>query len=306
MKETFSENLEMRKVAQLAQEYSAKGYEVFTELPRYKAPYLIRGLKPDLIAKRGDEIIIIEVKTSDSIKKNKDAITQLARYAKEVPGARFDLVITNPRPSSSVHYKLGALEAELGTIREGLLSDINEAIKQNRTDLVLLLAVRLLEGLLARLAIRESTYIPLKEWNLTSLSSRLANENVISQSVLEFADKLYKQRNAVIHNRDKRTVISTEEALDIYLKLNKLMKQRGETIKMVEAICPVCHKIFNSYLNLARHMVLKDRPEGKHIQYLEQFLGKPFVEFGWKSDKKIAIALKNYWLKHRRWPNFSL
>lgn len=301
MKGIFPENLEKRKVAQLAQEYTAKGYDVFTELPRYKAPYQIRGCKPDLIAKRGDEIIIIEVKTSDSVKKSKDVITQLAQYAKEVPGARFDLVITNPRPSSSV--ELGALEAELGTIREGLLSDINEAIKQNRMDSVLLLAVRLLEGMLARLAIRQSVYVPLKQWNLASLSSRLANANVISQSVLEFANKLYRQRNALIHGRDERAVISTEEALDIYQKLNKLTKKWGKIIKIVETTCPVCHKTFNSYLNLARHMVLKDRPDGEHIQYLERFLGKPFVEFGWRSDKKIATALKNYWLKHKKWPD---
>lgn len=303
MKETFTESREKAKIAELARKYQAEGYEVLAELPKYDLPYTIRGFRPDLIAKKGVEIIIVEVKTSDSLKKHRDAVTQLAQYAKEVPGIRFDLVITNPRPSSSVHRKLEALEAELKTMQEGLLSDINEAIKKNEMDLVLLLAVRLLEGLLARLAIRQSIYIPLKEWNLAGLSRRLANENVVSQTVLEFADRLYEQRNVFIHKTDERVAMSTEEALDIYQKLDKLTKQWGETIKMVETTCPVCHKTFNSYLNLARHMVLKDRPHGEHIQYLERFLDKPFVEFGWKSDKRIATALKNYWLKHRQWPD---
>ncbi|GAI33287.1 unnamed protein product [marine sediment metagenome] len=71
---------------------------------------------------------------------------------------------------------------------------------------------------------------------------------------------------------------------------------------MNEVMCPVCAKNFNSFLNLAKHMVLKDRPIGEHIQWLEQFLCKPFTEFGWGSDKKIAIALRNYWVKHRGWP----
>jgi len=61
---------------------------------------------------------------------------------------------------------------------------------------------------------------------------------------------------------------------------------------MADVICPVCGKAFNTHLNLARHMVLKDRPSGQHIRYLERLLNKPFVEFGWGSDGKIAAALK--------------
>ena len=76
---------------------------------------------------------------------------------------------------------------------------------------------------------------------------------------------------------------------------------------MNEVICPVCGRGFKSFLNLARHMVMSDRPignrpAGEHIRWLELFLNKPFVEFGWGSDKKIAIALRNYWVKHRGWP----
>lgn len=292
MKETSSENFEKRRIAKLARRYKAEGYQVLADLPGYETPYQIQGFRPDLIVKKDDKIIVIEVKTSHSIKSSKEVITQFARYAKEVPQARFKLVITNPRMPYSVYSKVETLQAELGILRDGLLADIKNALERKRTDLVLLLAVRLLESLLARLAMRESIYIPPKEWNLASLSSRLANENVISKPVLEFAHKLHQQRNVLIH--EKRYEISIEEASEIYQKLNKLAKQWGEKIKMVEVICPVCDKSFNSYLNLARHMVLKDRPEGKHIQWLEQFLGKPFVEFGWKSDKKIAIALKKY------------
>ena len=69
---------------------------------------------------------------------------------------------------------------------------------------------------------------------------------------------------------------------------------------MSEATCPVCQKDFSSYLNLARHMVQKDRATGdEHIQYLEEVLGKPFSEFGWRSDKKIATALKKHLSQQR-------
>jgi Holliday junction resolvase len=58
-------------------------------------------------------------------------------------------------------------------------------------------------------------------------------------------------------------------------------------------ICPICGKAFSSYLNLTRHMVLIDRPSGKHIQWLGQLLGQDFSEFGFGSDKRISWALKN-------------
>lgn len=64
--------------------------------------------------------------------------------------------------------------------------------------------------------------------------------------------------------------------------------------------CPVCGDEFSSYLNLARHMVQKERPfvknpeGGEHILYLEEVMGKPFVDFGWGKDKQIGMALKKY------------
>jgi len=64
--------------------------------------------------------------------------------------------------------------------------------------------------------------------------------------------------------------------------------------------CQVCSKSFSSYLNLARHMVQTDRPvgtrpAGEHILLLEEIMGQSFVDFGWESDKRIAMALKAHY-----------
>lgn len=66
--------------------------------------------------------------------------------------------------------------------------------------------------------------------------------------------------------------------------------------------CPVCGEDFNSYLNLSRHMVLKDRPHGEHQQWLQNFLSKEFPEYAFKHDRDIANALRKYWNKRRSWP----
>jgi hypothetical protein len=66
--------------------------------------------------------------------------------------------------------------------------------------------------------------------------------------------------------------------------------------------CCCCGDAFDSYLNLARHMILKDRPAGnrpagEHILLLEEILGEPYESFGWGSDKRIAVALRQYYSK---------
>ena len=74
--------------------------------------------------------------------------------------------------------------------------------------------------------------------------------------------------------------------------------------------CPVpgCGKCFSSFLNLAGHMGMTGRPSvirpaSEEISWLEDQLGKDFVEFGWKSDRKIAIALRRLWKANgNRWP----
>lgn len=71
---------------------------------------------------------------------------------------------------------------------------------------------------------------------------------------------------------------------------------------MISQYCPVCGDDFDSYLNLSRHMVLKDRPYGEHQQWLQDFLGKEFPEYAFKHDKDIANALRKYWTKRRSWP----
>ncbi|MBI2886120.1 MAG: hypothetical protein HYY02_02810 [Chloroflexi bacterium] len=83
---------ERHKVAQLALEYRRKGYEVLSDalLPDGK-------LRADLLVRKGDQVIVIEVTSSKSLHSQRNAVSQLAAYVATLPGARFDLVLTNPR-----------------------------------------------------------------------------------------------------------------------------------------------------------------------------------------------------------------
>ncbi len=47
---------------------------------------------------------------------------------------------------------------------------------------------------------------------------------------------------------------------------------------------------------------MKDRPDGPHQIWLQDFLGLPFAEYAFGRDKAIALRLKSYWEEHHSWP----
>ena len=87
---------ERRKLAALAREYRRKGYEVAMEVPFAGGKF-----RADLVAKKDGVTIVTEVKTSESLHLQKDAVAQLAADVAKIPGARLDLVLTNPRRRSA-------------------------------------------------------------------------------------------------------------------------------------------------------------------------------------------------------------
>lgn len=90
------EKLEKSKALDIARQYKTRGYLVRSRHGSYGRPELIRGFSPDVVVQKGDETIIIEVKSKASLKNSEAALRELAHYAKDTPGVRFDIVIANP------------------------------------------------------------------------------------------------------------------------------------------------------------------------------------------------------------------
>ncbi len=221
MTELRTSERERAKIRELAERYIADDYEVFADLAHYERPEPIEGFIPDLVAVKNDSMIIVEVKTSRSIKEQKSVIETLAKYAEKVPGVRFDLVVTNPRPQSSPRFMTKLYREELDLIETGLLRDIKATLKIERVDLAMVLANRLLEGLLLRIARKRGVSIGPREKTTHALANRLANEGIISRSVQEFANEVRRLRNAAVHGD---AIASTELATEVYDKLVVLFR----------------------------------------------------------------------------------
>ena len=77
--------LERERASAIAAEYRRKGYEVIEEPSTEQLPDFLSGYQPDLIVRKGDEAIIVEVKTRSSLAAYPQ-IRELARTLEGEPG----------------------------------------------------------------------------------------------------------------------------------------------------------------------------------------------------------------------------
>ena len=87
---------EQRKIKRLATEYKQKGYKVYVAPQKKLLPKLIAEFEPDILVKKGDENILIEVKTTESLRRSV-YLTDLAEKVESIKNWKFELVLTNPK-----------------------------------------------------------------------------------------------------------------------------------------------------------------------------------------------------------------
>ena len=59
-------------VKKLAKQYQQKGYQVKADIEGWGKPDTIRGVRPDIVAKKGGHKTIVEVETKDSVDTKRD------------------------------------------------------------------------------------------------------------------------------------------------------------------------------------------------------------------------------------------
>ena len=83
-------------VQRIANAYERRGYNVTADVRGYQKPKTISGYRPDVVAKRGRERIIVEVETPDSVESARDHKQQQAfrRAANRSVNTRFRRTVT--------------------------------------------------------------------------------------------------------------------------------------------------------------------------------------------------------------------
>lgn len=84
--------VERQRARRIAEEYRRRGYEVIEEPSQEQLPDFLSGYHPDLLIRKGDEAIIVEVKSRASLAKESQ-VSELARLLRTKPDWNFELVV---------------------------------------------------------------------------------------------------------------------------------------------------------------------------------------------------------------------
>jgi len=83
---------EQRKALAVARHYKSKGYVVRSQHGRFMRTPKIAGVRPDIVAQKGKNTVIVEVKSNASLQGSFRNLTKLSKWVKDKPNYRFDIV----------------------------------------------------------------------------------------------------------------------------------------------------------------------------------------------------------------------
>jgi uncharacterized protein YutE (UPF0331/DUF86 family) len=201
----------------VARQYSAEGYDVVIEPTRADLPEPLRDFVIDLLAKRGEETVIIEVRRSTSGKAD-PKLQALAEAISHLPNYRFDFIAVAQQPKHS--------STDLLT-REELLTRVREAGRlehMGSTEASIMLLWSATEGALRLLAAQE--HVSARAQNPSALIKNLYSEGVLDKSQYGVLERAVQYRNAAAHGYRIDTMDETFLQSWSELSTNLLMRVR--------------------------------------------------------------------------------
>lgn len=205
---TPTANLERERLLQLAEEYRNKGYEVSFHPNPEDLPDFLRGYRPDLIARQGNESVIVEVKSRSSLNSSTQYLRNLAQVVERHPGWRFELVMTNPEdatysPKAESSLQRSEIETRLQVARQ---------LAAQHPESAILYSWSLVEATLRLVAEHEG--LSLQRFDPLYLVKQLVTEGVISRSEYQLLMNALSLRNAIAHGF-KTTQLTQESVYEL-------------------------------------------------------------------------------------------
>jgi len=99
---------EREKLREVARAMKRDGYDVIVEPEPPELPPGLRDFRPDLIASRGDEKVVVEIKSSATLA-DSTTLPSMTRAVESLSGWRLELIVTNPRSPSEEGERGGYL-----------------------------------------------------------------------------------------------------------------------------------------------------------------------------------------------------
>ena len=176
-----------------AEEYRSKGYEV-TLAPKLD---FLPGMTPDLLASRGDERIVVEVKSRTSLSADR-RVAELARIIEDKPGWSFDLVLVAEPEKLDSPEGARSFEREQILRRSEAAEDLLEA---DMAEVAFIVAWSACEASI-RSQVAEQGVPDRGVTASLFLLDQAVFEGVLSRSEYKYLTGLLPYRNAIVHGFD--------------------------------------------------------------------------------------------------------
>ena len=215
MMATLTANREKEQLLKIAEEYRQKGYEILFPPNLEDLPEFLKSYRPDLIVRRGEESVIIEVKSRTSL--NSSSTQYLAQAVAKNPGWRFELMMTNSEDAVDIlkaEDSFQESEIELGL-------QVAKQLVTQHLESAMLYSWSLVEATLRIVAQKEE--LSLQRLEPHYLVKKLTAEGVISKSEYQLLMNSLSLRNPIAHGF-KSTQLTENSVYELIAIAAKLLK----------------------------------------------------------------------------------
>lgn len=209
---------EILRVNEIAKAYQEKGYDVLLQPREHQLPDFLKQFQPDLIVHKGNEHIVVEVKSRGQFSQSLQ-VNELAKIVRNETGWKFELVLLGPENALSVGEASPLTAAE---IRSKIL-EATSFLSGGHLDVALLIGWSLVEATLRTLALKEG--IEAEKAVSAYLLKQMTYEGVISRDAYRFLLDIQQTRNAIAHGfKPPQLKVETVKALIDFVE-NELLQE---------------------------------------------------------------------------------
>ncbi len=201
---------ERMRVEEIAQTYREKGYDVLIEPQGDQLPDFLQAFRPDLIVHKGDEHIVVEVRTRGQVS-DFPQVNELAKAVKNEADWRFQLVLLGPENSLSV---AGASPFTIEEIRFKI-KEVAFLVENGHLEAAFLIGWSLVEATLRVLAVKEG--IEGETATPDYLFKQMTFEGLIARETYHDLKHAQKTQDAIARGfkSSQLTVETVQELIDL-------------------------------------------------------------------------------------------
>ena len=201
---------ERQRVQKVGQVYRDKGYDVLIEPQGNQLPDFLQAFRPDLIVHKGDEHIVVEVRSRGQVS-DFPQVNELAKVVRNEADWKFELFLLGPENSFFVNG------ASLFTVEE-IRSKIVEValfVENGYLEAAFLIGWSLVEAILRVLAVKEE--IAGETATPDYLLKQMTFEGIISRETYHDLKHAQQTRDAIAHGfkSSQLTVETVQELIDL-------------------------------------------------------------------------------------------